>query len=348
MSEFSENYNENLNNETFEGAEVSAPEGVYDELFSKAEMEKYSETKALKKTANLSGISLSLVFGISVLLGVIVGILAVFSRNLFSDAAMSQAVQAVFSLFSFTLPFILCFKIGGACISELMSFSRVDKKLGLPLFFLGLSCCSFANVGNAYISSFFKAMGIDYGIGEFNFPKGIFGFLLSAIAIAVVPALVEEFALRGVVMGALRKYGDSFALITSSICFAVMHGNFEQMPFAFMVGLFLGFTVIKTGSMRVAILLHFTNNFVSVVFSYFPASVPMEIQNLTYIFYLIITLLVGVVFLLTTKTQLFTIDNKAGILSEKEKYKAFFLSGGVIVFLVINLIQAVSYIFLNI
>ncbi|MBQ6847710.1 MAG: CPBP family intramembrane metalloprotease [Clostridia bacterium] len=347
MSQFNYNYNKNLNNETFGEAEFSASHWVYSAPPSLEEMAKFKEKQELKKIANMSGTSLALVFVISILLGVSVGILTVFGFNLFGDAAISQAVQAAFSIFSFTLPFVICFKIGGARISELMSFKKTEKGLGMPLYFMGLAGCSFANFGTAYIDNFFNSIGIDYSPGEINFPDGIFGFLLTTIAIAVVPALVEEFAMRGVVMGALRKFGDTFALITSSICFGVMHGNFEQMPFAFTVGLFLGFTVIKTGSMRVAILLHFTNNFVSVLFSYFPKSVPAEIQNLIYVFYLLVTIVTGIFFLVKSELKLFSFQKSEGVLSEKEKYKTFFLSGGVIVFLIINIIQAVSYIFTN-
>ena len=53
-----------------------------------------------------------------------------------------------------------------------------------------------------------------------------------------------------------------------------MHGNFEQMPFAFLVGLALGFIVVKTNSLLLAMAVHATNNFVSVIFDFMPGSIP--------------------------------------------------------------------------
>jgi membrane protease YdiL (CAAX protease family) len=85
--------------------------------------------------------------------------------------------------------------------------------------------------------------------------------------VAAVPALAEEFAMRGVVMQQLRRHGDRFAIITSAALFAVMHGNLIQAPFAFFLGLALGYFTVITGSIWTAISIHFLNNFFSVLVS---------------------------------------------------------------------------------
>ena len=52
--------------------------------------------------------------------------------------------------------------------------------------------------------------------------------------------LIEEFIFRGAVLKTLEPFGKWFALLASSLAFALMHGNFAQIPFAMSAGLILG------------------------------------------------------------------------------------------------------------
>ena len=348
-----ENYDNNSNNETFGEEEIPAPEVTMSPIFTGEEILEQKEKTQIKRTANAIGISFCILFGISFLISFITIIASVImfgakkeALSLIEEPAVSQVGQILFSIVVFTLPFIVTFKFARFRISELVSFKKTEKGLAVPLFFFGISLCAFANMGSSFLDSIFKGVGIDYSVREMAFPKGIFGFLLSLISTAIVPALVEEFALRGIVLGSLRKFGDSFALVASSICFGVMHANFEQMPFAVVVGLFLGFSVIKTGSLRVAMAVHFYNNFMYLIFNYLPQSVPAEIQNILFSFLLFISLGIGILFLRKEDSDFFTLEKGKDTLTETKKYKYFLLSGGIIVFLVINLIEAVSFIFI--
>ena len=51
--------------------------------------------------------------------------------------------------------------------------------------------------------------------------------------------LIEEFIFRGAVLKTLEPFGKWFALLASSLAFALMHGNFAQIPFAMAAGLIL-------------------------------------------------------------------------------------------------------------
>ena len=63
---------------------------------------------------------------------------------------------------------------------------------------------------------------------------------LYLVNLAVLPAFWEELLFRGYVLGALKRYGNFFALITSSLLFALLHGNPYQAVNAFMLGLAMG------------------------------------------------------------------------------------------------------------
>ena len=89
------------------------------------------------------------------------------------------------------------------------------------------------------------------------------------VYVALVPALVEEIAFRGIVLGMLRKHADGLAVILSALLFGLFHGNVIQLPFATCFGLAAGYITLRTGSLIPAILLHFINNASSSLFAYF-------------------------------------------------------------------------------
>lgn len=350
MSELNQSYE--IEEETSENEPQFVSEETLEALFSTEPFEKTKEKKEIKKLGNTAGITLILLLAVSVILGVFLSIgglifgLSQKFLEIFDDPAVTNIIQVAFSLFSFTVPFIVCYKIAGYRIGDLVSFEKSEKSKTFPLFFLGLGFCAFANIGSSVLGNIFSSMGFEYNMPETPKPEGIFGFLLSLIATAIVPAMVEEFAMRGLVLGSLRKFGDGFALVASSACFGIMHGNFVQIPFAVMVGLFLGFTVIKTNSLKTAIAIHFANNFVAVLMDYFPKGVTSEIQNVVYMIYLCLALVCGVIALRFVSEEFLTLPKSQTELKTREKYKTFFLSAGIVVFIIANLIEAVSFIFI--
>lgn len=73
--------------------------------------------------------------------------------------------------------------------------------------------------------------------------------------------IAEELLFRGVVLRQLRPWGKQTAILVSAIAFGLFHGNVIQIPFAFMVGLVLGYVTVEY-SIFWAIVLHVFNNFV--------------------------------------------------------------------------------------
>lgn len=262
------------------------------------------------------------------------------------DAAMQQLLQITLSIFMFLVPFGIAARVFGGRAGELISFGKPDRSAALPMLLIGIGFCSFSNVATTYASFFFNGFGIEYEVDFGDNPQGVFGFALSVLATAVVPALVEEFACRGVIIGLLKKHGETFAIVTSSIVFGIMHGNFEQMPFAVMVGLVLGFIYIKTGSIWISVAVHFVNNLISVVFSYMPSGVSAEAQDIMYYGYLMLSMfaaVVGAVLISHRQEAAFSLEKAETVVSEKQKYKWFFTQAAIIIFVVVNIIGAFSY-----
>lgn len=90
---------------------------------------------------------------------------------------------------------------------------------------------------------------------------------LGIISIVVMAPLVEELLFRGAIQGHLmRKWKMPYlGIVVSSLIFGVVHGNPAQIPFAFVVGMALGWMYYLTGSLVPGILMHFINNGSSVL-----------------------------------------------------------------------------------
>ena len=89
--------------------------------------------------------------------------------------------------------------------------------------------------------------------------------LMSYIAIAVIAPIFEEIAFRGLCLHVFGKYGTRFAIIASSMLFALLHGNVIQSLFAFGLGILLALLTLKAKSILPAIFVHFANNSIALI-----------------------------------------------------------------------------------
>ena len=77
----------------------------------------------------------------------------------------------------------------------------------------------------------------------------------------VFAPVFEEILFRGLVLRTLEPYGKKFAIVGSAFLFGMFHGNVVQTPFAFLVGLVLGYAAVEY-NICWAMLLHMINNLV--------------------------------------------------------------------------------------
>lgn len=89
--------------------------------------------------------------------------------------------------------------------------------------------------------------------------------LLQFITVCIVPGFCEEILFRGAILSACLPFGRSRAILISSVLFALMHQNPEQLFYTLVAGVILGIVYERSGSIWSCILLHVCNNFVSVI-----------------------------------------------------------------------------------
>lgn len=93
-------------------------------------------------------------------------------------------------------------------------------------------------------------------------------FLFNFLSVCIFAPLFEEWMCRGIILRSLlQKIRPVWAIVISALIFALIHGNIWQGFNAFAIGLLLGYVYYRTGSLKLTILMHFCNNFLSLMLS---------------------------------------------------------------------------------
>lgn len=78
---------------------------------------------------------------------------------------------------------------------------------------------------------------------------------------SILAPISEELIFRGYILQTLRPYGKKFAICFSAFLFGVFHGNLLQTPYAFFMGLVLGYVTLEY-HIGWSVALHVFNNLV--------------------------------------------------------------------------------------
>lgn len=142
------------------------------------------------------------------------------------------------------------------------------------LIIISFGGCMLANYISSILLTILEGVGLYSTYSSIEDPKSTADLILMCISVAIIPALIEEFALRGILMSSLRRYGNAFAIIASAFVFGIFHGDAAQIPFAFICGLFFAYAVIATESLWTGIIIHAMNNSLSCI-----SSVLMQVAD---------------------------------------------------------------------
>ncbi len=231
---------------------------------------KTAAARSLKRDANFIGFLLLALFAgqlfISLLLSVahVVGLLNLAA----ADYGLGAVGKLLFTMLQYTLyvgaPVLITALIARREETPFPT-RRVPQGTYMLAIFGGMTVAVAGNILSSYIMTFFSSFGVPIPEMSIEYTPSVWNLVLNIVATAVFPALLEEMAMRGFVLGALRPYGDWFSIIVSAVLFGLIHGNVLQLPFALVLGLMLGWLTVRTGSIWPAVVLHFVNNATSVV-----------------------------------------------------------------------------------
>lgn len=191
-------------------------------------------------------------------------------------------------------PALICLSLNKKADNEVETKQKAIRspKIIVPIIFASLGII----MGAAYVNSIMAAaFDISGSIMPVDTPIDLTQFLLNTVTVALVPAFCEEFLFRKTILSALSPYGEGFAIISSAVLFGLMHQNVLQIFYATMAGIVIGYVYLKTRSFLCVFLIHFTNNFVSVIQQSFESNFREEISILIETTMTLIILLTGII-----------------------------------------------------
>lgn len=196
--------------------------------------------------------------------------------NMFYTLVVVGGTMAVFGIFFKRHAQAQAKEYGGVNVYEFTTkFTAPKNKLqAVLLILISFGGCMLANYVSSILLTILESFGLYSTYNSIQDPKTISDLIVFFLSVAVMPALIEEFAVRGILLSHLRRYGNGFAIITSAIFFGVFHGDAAQIPFAFICGLFFAYTVIATDSLWPGIIIHAMNNSLSCI-----SSVLMQVAD---------------------------------------------------------------------
>lgn len=142
----------------------------------------------------------------------------------------------------------------------------ISIAIGIVVYFLNIFVSTFFN---AFISIFgYKSSGGGSTTGSYP----VWLFLLNILMTAILPAICEETAHRGMLLKGLSPMGQKWAIIISSLLFGLLHLNIEQVFYATLIGFLLGYVSSICENIYPAMIIHFMNNFLSVFMGFSSAN----------------------------------------------------------------------------
>jgi membrane protease YdiL (CAAX protease family) len=272
-----------------------------------------------------------------------------------ANGTFASCVGVLYSFAAMGLPFFLA-KKAMAKPGEDHTVSYFAPKLNLKtvsIIAASVFGCLTAMIVTGYLASFFEGMGFTFSAGETPVVNNVYDIIAMFLGTALVPPLVEEFAMRNVVMQPLRKYGNLFAIVMSAVVFGIFHGTPTQIPFAALSGLFIGYAVIATNSIWSGVIIHAIVNSISCAYHTCLYFTDEDTADKAYEIGCIVLTAIGliglIIYLMKYRTELKEILSHKGLeeYSFKEKTVKFLVTPVMIIAIIVFIIQAITLISYN-
>lgn len=120
---------------------------------------------------------------------------------------------------------------------------------------------------NDYFVMFLEKFG--YVADNVNLPpKSFWSVVFSIIFIAFIPAVVEEFLFRGLMLKGAESFGKIQAVLVTAAAFSLYHMSPAQTIYQFVIGVIYAIVALTSKSIIPTMILHFLNNFLIIIWHY--------------------------------------------------------------------------------
>lgn len=264
---------------------------------------------------------------------------------------VTETTEWLFNLGIYIFSLVVPFGIYSLCIKMPLKVALPFRKAKMDLTIGGIFICLGATVLASYAVSFLQlgleAVGIGITMPEYEVPETVPGIILYIVNLTLAPAFIEEMVFRGAVMQSLRRFGDIFAIVASALIFGIFHLNLIQMPYAFILGLCIGYFVMRTGSLWVGIIVHFINNSIAVAFEFAYPYMTEDVYyfaNSLYNLICVILSVVAIIFVLMKYRDIFRFEPSRNILSPGKRTLYFITAPALILAMAAAVIMTLPYI----
>lgn len=156
-------------------------------------------------------------------------------------------------LFIPTLFFIK--KSGSTSILETLRIKPINIKSIFLVILFAITIQPFMNFISGLSNLFFTNTLNDYLVEVMNMPS-----LFLVLSLAVLPAIFEEIPTRGMILSGYDHVDVKIAALVNGLFFGILHLNFQQFFYAFLLGFLFVYLVKATGSIFSSMIAHFVIN----------------------------------------------------------------------------------------
>lgn len=230
----------------------------------------------------------------------------IFEDQLMATGSSPYLTLLVIQLAVYALPALFFCRMRGKEYGKRLRFAFFPPKHFFLLIFGLLAMLSGSALLNMGMMALFPS-GDFQGVSSLSLTAASGDFLQMLyilLAFAVLPALLEEFLFRGILLAEYESVGVKTAVFLSAFLFGMMHMQFLRLPAYVFTGILLALIAYATRSLFAPMLVHAAHN-VAVLFleRYFYSAAAETKDTGVLLFFLLVTVLLVSLVLFTLVAQ---------------------------------------------
>ena len=222
-------------------------------------------------------------------------------------------IKLVAELVVFLLPTVIFLMMRGAGYSRILRL-RMPAPTHIPLMIAAFFALITGSILLSILCGGIGSLGNSATIYETApAPNWFYGIAMSVV-LAVLPAVLEEFFFRGLVVAEYERRGAIRAVLMSALFFSFCHFDWRNLPVYLFSGVLFALVLLATDSLFATIILHASYNLVSLLGQrYLNALYDITGSMEIFLFILIITLLLSGVILFRAAARIYRAREQSGL-----------------------------------
>ena len=199
---------------------------------------------------------------------IVMSIMTVDERSAFTNTAVYVIILTVINEVGFLITPASYSKVLGQNFYKDMGFNKKINvlQIGLLILIAIATICAFLPIASAVANLFLKA-GFKSNLQTISMqtPSDL---VVGVFILSLLPAVTEEILFRGMIARSFTRKNYVFAVFMGGFMFAIMHGTPVQFVHQFFLGIVCCVVYFASGSIYASMVVHFTNNLVSILGTY--------------------------------------------------------------------------------